>query len=66
MEKKVVAVVGASGYLGQKIVKALLEQGAEVRALVRATSDRTRLEALGVADYAVGDKMDREYLKSDL
>ena len=66
MEKKVVAVVGASGYLGQKIVAALLAQGAEVRALVRATSDRTRLEALGVADFAVGDMMDRESLKAAL
>ena len=39
--EKTVAVVGASGYLGLKIVRALLDQGAGVRAIVRATTDRT-------------------------
>jgi uncharacterized protein YbjT (DUF2867 family) len=66
MEKKIVTVAGASGYLGMKIVKALLDQGARVKALVRATSDRTRLEALGVTDFVVGDMMDRGSLKAAL
>ena len=63
---KTVAVVGASGYLGLKIVRALLAQGAGVRAIVRATTDRTELEALGVVDFAVGDMMDRGSLKPAL
>jgi uncharacterized protein YbjT (DUF2867 family) len=63
MEKKIVTVAGATGYLGLKIVKALLAQGARVRAMVRVTSDRANLEALGVTDFAVGDMMDRESLK---
>ncbi len=61
---KTVAVVGASGYLGLKIVEALLDQGASVRAIVRATTDRTKLEALGVVDFAVGDMMDPGSLKA--
>jgi uncharacterized protein YbjT (DUF2867 family) len=66
VEKKVVIVAGATGYLGLKIVAALLAQGARVKALVRATSDRSGLEALGVADFAVGDMMDRGSLKAAL
>jgi uncharacterized protein YbjT (DUF2867 family) len=63
MKQKIVMVAGATGYLGKKIVKALLAQGAKVRALVRPTSDRSELEALGVDDFAVGDLMDRSSLK---
>jgi uncharacterized protein YbjT (DUF2867 family) len=66
MEEKIVAVAGATGYLGLKIVQALLTQGTRVKALVRAASDRTRLEALGVSDFAVGDMMDRASLKAAL
>jgi len=56
--QKVVLVVGATGRLGTKICKALLDRGAHVRALVRAISDRSRLQAIGVTDFAVGDMMD--------
>ena len=66
MASKIVVVVGATGYLGQKIVSALIAGGAQVRALVRPTSDRTRLEALGVSDFAVGDMLDRDSLKTAL
>jgi uncharacterized protein YbjT (DUF2867 family) len=66
MEQKIVTVAGATGYLGLKIVKALLAQGARVKALVRVTSDRTNLRALGVTDFVVGDMMDRGSLKSAL
>ena len=64
MEKKVVIVAGASGSLGIRIAKALLDQGARVNAMVRATSDRTRLEAVGVTDFVVGDMMDRGTLSA--
>ena len=53
MEARTVTVVGASGTLGGHIVEALLARGVRVRAMVRATSDRSRLEALGVTDFAV-------------
>jgi uncharacterized protein YbjT (DUF2867 family) len=37
-------VVGATGTLGGHIVEALRAKGAHVRAMVRSTSDRSRLE----------------------
>ncbi|MDB6080108.1 MAG: hypothetical protein JWO82_3855 [Akkermansiaceae bacterium] len=58
METRTVTVVGASGTLGADIVKALLEKGARVRAMVRATSSRTKLESLGVTDFVVADLND--------
>jgi uncharacterized protein YbjT (DUF2867 family) len=58
MDKQVVTVVGASGALGSDIVKALLEKGAHVRAVVRATSSRSKLKALGVTDFVVADLND--------
>jgi len=66
MEKKIVTVAGATGYLGLKMVKALLDQGARVKAMVRVTSDRSKLEALGVTDFVVGDMMDRGSLEAAL
>ena len=66
METRVVAVVGASGTLGSEIVRALLEKGARVRAMVRATSDRTRLESLGVTEFVVADLMDATSLERAL
>ena len=57
-DMRTVAVVGASGSLGGSIVEALLDRGVRVRALVRATSDRSRLQALGVTDFAVADLND--------
>jgi uncharacterized protein YbjT (DUF2867 family) len=58
MDKKVVTVVGATGALGSKIVKALLDKDVHVRALVRATSNRSGLQDLGVTDFVTGDMMD--------
>jgi uncharacterized protein YbjT (DUF2867 family) len=56
-------VVGASGALGGEIVKALLQKGARVRAMVRATSDRTKLEAMGITDFVVADLNDLKSLQ---
>jgi uncharacterized protein YbjT (DUF2867 family) len=56
--KKVVTVVGATGSLGLKIVKALKDKDVQVRAMVRATSNRTRLQELGVTDFVTADMMD--------
>lgn len=47
-------VTGASGLIGAHIVQALLQAGHCVRALVRPTSKRGRLEGLPIA-WAVGD-----------
>ncbi|MBF6637356.1 NmrA family NAD(P)-binding protein [Rouxiella silvae] len=55
---KTVAVMGASGTLGTSIVRMLLDRGVHVRALVRATTHRAKLEALGVTDFVVADLMD--------
>lgn len=49
--ENVIVVAGATGNLGRKIVTALLKRGAEVRALVRPSSDAdkvTELKAQGV------------------
>jgi uncharacterized protein YbjT (DUF2867 family) len=66
MGQKIVTVVGATGRLGTEIVKALLEKGAKVRAMIRPTSDRSKLEALGVSDFVIADMLDPESLKSAL
>jgi uncharacterized protein YbjT (DUF2867 family) len=66
MATKTVTVVGASGTLGSEIVRALLEKGARVRAMVRATSDRTKLESLGVTDFVVADLRDATSLQRAL
>lgn len=63
---KFVTVVGATGYLGKSIVKALHEAGASVRAMVRPTSDRSELETLGVTDFVLGDMMDPKSLEEAL
>jgi len=58
MNKKKVLVAGATGYLGNKIVSELLELGADVTAMVRASSNRSNLEKMGVKHFVVGDMMD--------
>ena len=52
-----VLVVGGTGLLGEQVVAELLSRGKRVRALVRPTSDATRLERTGV-EIARGDMMD--------
>jgi uncharacterized protein YbjT (DUF2867 family) len=66
MTARIVTVVGASGTLGSEIVRALLEKGARVRAMVRATSDRTKLESLGVTDFIVADLRDAASIQQAL
>jgi uncharacterized protein YbjT (DUF2867 family) len=52
-----VLVIGATGHLGGKVVRALLDRGKRVRALVRPGSDASALEKLGV-EIVRGDMMD--------
>jgi nucleoside-diphosphate-sugar epimerase len=47
-------VTGATGFIGSHLVAALRRRGIPVRALVRASSSRGELDALGV-DVVVGD-----------
>ncbi|MFA5968711.1 MAG: hopanoid-associated sugar epimerase [Sphingomonas sp.] len=53
-----VLVTGASGFVGSAVARALIAQGARVRLLVRATSDRTNLAGLA-AEIAEGDIRDQ-------
>jgi uncharacterized protein YbjT (DUF2867 family) len=56
-----ILVVGATGSLGGSIVRGLLEQGQQVRALVRTAPDAKVMTDLG-AEPAVGDLKDRASL----
>jgi uncharacterized protein YbjT (DUF2867 family) len=66
MAMRIVTVVGASGTLGSEIVRTLLKKGAQVRAMVRETSDRTKLKALGVTEFVVADLRDATSLQRAL
>ena len=50
-------VTGATGFVGSHVARALAEQGADLRLLVRATSDTRNIEGLK-ADRATGDLRD--------
>jgi 2-alkyl-3-oxoalkanoate reductase len=50
-------VTGATGMIGSHLVRRLLDEGWRVRALVRATSDRSLLASWGV-EFAEGDVCD--------
>ena len=52
-----VFVTGATGFVGSHVARALAEQGADLRLLVRATSDPKNIEALK-ADRVIGDLRD--------
>jgi nucleoside-diphosphate-sugar epimerase len=55
-----VLVTGASGFLGGHVVDAFIRRGDRVRALVRATSDRTHLDRHRDLDLVVGDLDDEQ------
>jgi dihydroflavonol-4-reductase len=58
-------VTGGSGFLGSAVVRALIERGVRVRALVRASSPRDNLRGLD-CEVVVGDLTDRKSLKAAL
>lgn len=56
--KKIILVAGATGNLGQKIVSALVNKGAEIRVVTRVNSANEKvksLEKLGAKIYEVND-----------
>ncbi len=56
-------VTGANGFVGAAVVRALIERGENVRALVRPGSDTLNLEGLGI-DIARGDIRDPASLRA--
>jgi nucleoside-diphosphate-sugar epimerase len=56
-------VSGATGFIGKHLVKTLVEQGRDVRCLVRKTSDTQYLKKLGV-ELFYGDLLNRDSLKN--
>ena len=65
--KKIIVIMGATGDLGGRIVKALLKKNAEVRALVRASTDIDKiknLEKLGVKVLSIDMSDSKEIAKA--
>jgi dihydroflavonol-4-reductase len=58
-------VTGATGFLGSHVARVLAEQGAELRLLVRPTSDLRNLDGLA-ADRVVGDLRDSASIEKAL
>jgi dihydroflavonol-4-reductase len=58
-------VTGGTGFLGANVVRALLQRGVEVRALVRPRSDTRNLDSLDV-ELVAGDLRDRVSLEAAL
>jgi dihydroflavonol-4-reductase len=60
-----VFLTGATGFVGAHVARHLADQGAELRVLVRATSNPANLEGLAV-ETIVGDLLQPESLRSSI
>src|SRR5262249_14933789 len=58
-------VTGATGFLGSHVARALAEQGASLRLLVRANSNTKNIDNLN-AERALGDLRDPESLQKGI
>src|SRR6202049_387420 len=58
-------VTGATGFVGSHVARVLAEQGADLRLLVRSSSDTRNIEGLK-ADWATGDLRDPGSLEKAL
>ena len=64
---KIIVIAGGTGNLGERIIKALLEKGASVRALVRVSTDAKKvkkLEQLGVKAFRINMSDSKEIAKA--
>ena len=59
----IVAVTGAAGKTGRRVVAALNRDGWRTRVLARTTDQAAALEAMGTDDVQVGDMTDSEVLR---
>jgi dihydroflavonol-4-reductase len=57
-------VTGATGFLGSHVARVLADGGANLRLLVRPTSNTRNIEAFQDADRVIGDVRDAESLKT--
>jgi len=55
-------ITGATGFIGGHLAKKLVDQGADVRCLIRATSDSSLLDSLGV-EIAKASLYERDLLR---
>ena len=65
--KKIIVISGATGNLGERIVKALLKKGASVRAIARASTDAgkvKKLEDLGLKVFRIDLSDSKEIAKA--
>ena len=65
--KKVITVAGATGNLGERIIQELIAQGAEVRAIVRESSDKAKtknLQQMGVKVFLINTLDVKEVTKA--
>jgi len=61
-----VLLTGGTGFVGPVTAAALAKRGHQIRALVRRTSDVSRLDAIGSIEYAFGDVCDASSLPAAL
>src|SRR5689334_19622545 len=62
---EVILLTGATGFLGERVARALTHAGHQIRCFVRPTSDRRVLAGLDL-DYTVGDLSDEAGLTAAL